>query len=312
MLTTVSPPPTRRDRLQREIGERLTELHAAPGGRAALAGSAVAGAGALLGRPRAGALAGLATALLTRSTRVDSAALERAVRNNEDLATIAPRLGGQLSGLGNWAVDADFARLVLQQAETGPGLVVELGSGVSTLLVASALAERGTGRLISFDHDPRFAAATGARLGQHAGRVEVVVAPLREQSFGATAVEWYDAAAILAALPEEPIDLLVVDGPPTSSTWSRWPAIEVLGPRLSPGAVVLLDDGRRRHERRSALRWAREHPDLALAWHDTQKGAWRLDNAGGPDESRLRAGGRRALRRLNPTPTGFARWAVRR
>lgn len=309
----MSPSPGRRDRLQREIGERLTELHAAPGGRAVLAGAAVVGAGALLGRPRAGALAGLAAALVTRSVRADAAVIERAIRNGEDLATITPRLGAQLSGLGNWAVDADFARLVLQQAEAGPGLVVELGSGVSTLLVASVLAERGAGRLLSVDHDPHFAAATRERLGQgDAARAEVVVAPLREQTFGGTTVEWYDVEAILAALPEEPIELLVVDGPPAISTWSRWPAIELLAPHLAPGAVVLLDDGRRRHERRTALRWAREHPELALAWHDTQKGAWRLDKAGAPAESRLRSAGRRALRRLNPAPTGFARWAVRR
>lgn len=303
----------RRERLRRELGERLLELRSSPSGRAALSGGGVALAAALLRRPRTGALAALAAALVVRSARADAAALERALRNGEDLATISPRLGSGLGGLGNWAVDADFARLVMQEAEPRPGLVVELGSGVSTRLVASVLSERGAGRLISIDHDPQFGAATAARLAPaEAERAEVVVAPLREQTLGGTACDWYDAETVLAALPEEPIELLVVDGPPMTSTWSRWPALEVLGPRLAPGAVVLLDDGRRRQERAAAMRWAREHPELKLCWLDTQKGAWRLERVGPPQESSLRAFGRRLLRALNPNPTGFGRWPVRR
>jgi predicted O-methyltransferase YrrM len=303
----------RRERLRREAGERLIELRSAPLGRAAVAGVAVAAAGGLLRRPREGALAGLAAAIAVGSARADAAMLERAHRNGEDLASIAPRLGEQLSHLGNWAVDADFARLVAQEAERGPGLVVELGSGLSTQLVASILAERGAGRLVSVDHDASFAAASAARLGRDAGeRADVVVAPLREQTLGGASSEWYDAEAVLAALPDEPIDLLVVDGPPATSTWTRWPAIEVLGPRLAPGAVVLLDDGRRRHERATALRWAREHPELKLCWQDTLKGAWRLEKAGAPAESAPRRVGRRLLRLLNPSPSGFGRWPVRR
>lgn len=303
----------RRDRLRRELGERLTELHSAPSGRAALACAAVAAAGVLMRRPREGALAGLAAALAVRSGRADAAALERALRNGEDLAAIAPRLGARLGGLGNWAVDADFARLVMQEAEARPGLVVELGSGLSTQLVAAVLAEREAGRLVSIDHDPSFASTTAAQLEQSgARRAEVVVAPLREQSFGNTAGEWYDTETVLSALPDEPIQLLVVDGPPATSRWDRWPALEVLAPRLAPGAVVLLDDGRRRHEHASALRWAREHAELILCWHDTQKGAWRLEKRAPKGESRYRRAGRRALRLLNPNPTGFARWPVQR
>jgi predicted O-methyltransferase YrrM len=306
----VSAPAARRERLRREQRERLIELRSAPLGRAALAGAALALAGGLLRRPREGAIAGLAAALAVGSARADAAALERTIRCSEDLATIAPRLGPLLDGLGNWAVDADFARLVAEEAKRRPGLVVELGSGVSTWLVASVLAESDTGRLISVDHDPHFAARTDERL--ESDRVQVVLAPLRRQVFGDTETEWYDVETVLAALPDDPIDLLVVDGPPMASTWSRRPAIEVLGPRLAPGAVVLLDDGRRRQERSVALRWVREHPELKLCWHDTLKGAWRLEKVGAPQESALRSAGRRALRLLNPNPTGFGRWPVRR
>jgi len=299
-------------RLRRELGERRLELKRAPLSRAAFAALGVASAGALLRRPKEGALAGLAAAAAVHSNAAEGAALERLLRNDEDLAAIAPRLGPRLGALGNWAVDADFARLVLGAAEACTGPVVELGSGTSTLLIASVIAERGVGRLVSFDHDAGFAAESAERvrqLGCEQARVEVT--PLRRQSFGDTEIDWYDREALLPALPEEPIELLVVDGPPMQTTWSRWPALHVLADRLAPNAIVLLDDGRRRQERACALRWEREHPKLKLCWHDTLKGAWRLE-AGPLEESSARRLGRKALRFLNPNPTGFGRWPVQR
>ena len=299
-------------RLRRELGERRTELERAPLARAAFAALGIASAGALLRRPREGVLAGLTAAAAVRSNAAEGAALERLLRNDEDLAAIAPRLGPRLGALGNWAVDADFARLVLGAAEARTGLAVELGSGTSTLLIASLIEERGSGRLFSFDHDAGFAAETAERVRElGTAEAQVVVAPLRRQRFGETEVDWYDRATLLAALPEEPIELLVVDGPPMQTTWSRWPALEVLGPRLAPNAIVLLDDGRRRQERAGALRWEREFPQLKLCWHDTLKGAWRLE-PGPLEESAARRLGRRALRLFNPNPTGFGRWPVQR
>lgn len=304
---------SRRQRLARELGERLTELRSAPLARACLAGAAVSVTGRLLRRPREGAIAGLAVALVTQDAAVRAADGERVARNGEDLISILPRLGQALTTLGNWGVDPDFARLIATAVEAEPGLVVELGSGVSTQLIASILEENGTGRLVSVDHDRLFADRTVEQLRrQGSSRAEVIVAPLRPQTFGDTAAEWYDADAVRSALPDGEIDLLVIDGPPTTTTWSRWPALEVLGARLAPGATILLDDGRRRPERATARRWSREHPELDLCWHDTLKGAWRLERRGVGPESRLRRAGRHLLRRLNPNPVGFGRWPVRR
>jgi predicted O-methyltransferase YrrM len=293
------------------VTERLTEISEAPLARGAIAGAALIAAGSAMRRSREGALAGVAAGIAVRTTRDRAAALERTVRNSEDATAIAPRLGPHLSALGNWAVDADFARLVLAEMNPKPELVVELGSGLLTLLVALILEERGSGRLISVDHDPSFAAETAERLEHCGGRVELLVAPLRSQSFGGTEVHWYERSTVVDALPG-PIDLLVVDGPPSTTTWTRWPAIEALSPHLAPNAVVLLDDGRRRHERATALRWAREHPELKLCWLDTMKGAWRLErHTPSAEPASLRAA-RRVFRTVNPNPIGFGRWPVRR
>ena len=294
--------------------ERLVELKATPAVRGALTGAALTTAGIVLRRPREGILAGLATGIGVGVGVGATAKFERAAHNSEDAATLAPRLGPHLSALGGWAIDADFARLIVRELESAPKTVVELGSGLSTMLIASILEERDSGRLISVDHDPRFSAGASRRL-QLAGnsdRVDLVVAPLLSQTFKGIATDWYDAAALTRALPDTPIDLLIVDGPPSTSEWTRWPAIEVLAPYLAPGAVVLLDDGRRRAERVAALRWAREHR-LNLWWLDTERGAWRLERheyEGAPFAVRVV---RRAFRALNPSPPiGFGRFPVQR
>ena len=293
--------------------EQMREMRRAPTIRALAAGTLPALAGVLLGRRREGALAGLAVAVAVGANAAEGARLDRSLRNSEDMSSIAPLLGSDLPRLGNWAIDADFARLVVAELDAGPKLVVELGSGVSTLLISTLLATREAGQLITVEHDTDFAAATSARLQQRGiPATTIVEAPLRGQSFGATTTEWYDAEALTAALPEGPIDLLVIDGPPSTETWSRWPAIEFFLPRLAPEAVILLDDGRRAEETATAMRWAREHPDLRLAWVDTVKGAWRLELRASERLSLLDRSAAHLRRRLNPHPAGFERWPVPR
>ncbi len=182
------------------------------------------------------------------------------------------------------------------------------------MLIAKKLRALGTGRLYSLEHDAEFAADVVSRLERAglAAEVDVIVAPLVRQRFGSELVWWYDLDRIAERLPSR-IDLVVVDGPPAVDRWARWPAVEVFHDRLSPGAVVLLDDGRRRHERRIAHRWQADHDDLALYWHDTVKGTWKIEKlAESRHDGRVTAALRSILRTINPRPTTFGRWPVRR
>ncbi len=64
---------------------------------------------------------------------------------------------------------------------------------------------------------------------------------------------WYDLSSIDAL---QPIDLLIVDGPPRKShTDARLPAYELLGERMAPGAHVVLDDTARKDENGSVAAW---------------------------------------------------------
>jgi predicted O-methyltransferase YrrM len=279
-----------------------------------LAGGTVLAAGNALGRSQAAGLAGFATGVIVRSVMAEGIRLEREARVGEDALAVSSRLSKDLYALGNWAIDPDFARLIMKELDAGPSVVVELGSGTSTALIGGIFAETGTGRLITFDNSADFAAQTRERIAEivEPGRIDVHVAPLRKQTFGATDVHWYDVDSILAALPEEPIDLLIVDGPPTSSKWSRWPAVEVLWERMRPGAVALVDDGRRSSETATVRRWVGDHEDLRAFWVDNRKGAWRLEKHGPPPEPRLIRMERKVTRMLHPRPAGFGHWPVYR
>jgi hypothetical protein len=282
----------------------------------AASGFAAARAAGLGGR--AATLLAFGTGLGIRTTCAWRHELRRELANSVDGVMVASWLGESPVITGGWAIEPDFGRLVIQECLEipAPGVVVECGSGTTTLLIARALRERGEGRLFSLESDRGYADRTwrSVRRAGLADWVEPIVAPIEPQRFGARTVPWFSLAALEASIPTETqVDLLIVDGPPLLSAWSRWPAVEVLWPRLRDGAKVLLDDGRRAGERRTAFRWRRDHPELELAWYDTVKGTWRLVKRDDVPTRRGAPGGVLAVRSLlTPHPSGDGRWPKQR
>jgi hypothetical protein len=148
--------------------------------------------------------------------------------------------------------------------------VVELGSGLSTVLLARLLTQRspdGDFTLVAVEHDARWARWVRRQLdhegiGEH---VVVIDAPLTERVGPAGGLKWYDEAALAAGLDDalgaEPIELLVVDGPPAYAAGhglGRYPALPVLRARLAAGGTVVLDDVERRGEQDVLRRWESE------------------------------------------------------
>ncbi len=162
-----------------------------------------------------------------------------------------------LPHLGSWKADMGFLRHIVREiAARRPAHVVELGAGASTLIAAKALALHGGGTLHSYDQHAGFAEATRNWLADNGLSVDIRHAPLDAQVEGWPG-RWY----ALTALPDT-IDMLIIDGPP----WAVHPLVRgaaaSLFDRLSPGAVVLLDDAARPGERLVARRWRREWPQL--------------------------------------------------
>lgn len=166
-----------------------------------------------------------------------------------------------LPHLGSWKADTRFLHHIVDAVEASrPRNVVELGCGASSLVIAKALDLHGGGRLTSYDQHGEFVAATQSWIEGHGLKATVHAAPL-----GAAAPGWGGHWYTLRDVPAT-IDLLVIDGPP----WAIHPFVrgsaECLFARLSPGAIILLDDAARPGERVVARRWRRKWPNIEFTY----------------------------------------------
>jgi predicted O-methyltransferase YrrM len=143
-----------------------------------------------------------------------------------------------------WAASPDLLMVLVDLVITErPSLVVECGSGASTLWLALAMRRfEIDGRIVALDHDPVFGAKTRDLLARHNVRdlAEVRDAPLESFSLDGEAYSWYTRRAWEDL---KGIDLLFVDGPPaTTGHQARYPALPLLNGLLSPVATAVLDD----------------------------------------------------------------------
>jgi predicted O-methyltransferase YrrM len=143
-----------------------------------------------------------------------------------------------------WAASPDLLAVLVDLVSTErPSLVVECGSGASTLWLALTMRRfEIDGRIIALDHDPVFGGKTRDLLARHDLRdlAEVRDAPLESFSLDGETYPWY-ARRAWADLTG--IDLLFVDGPPaTTGHQARYPALPLLRGSLSPVVTAVLDD----------------------------------------------------------------------
>lgn len=169
-----------------------------------------------------------------------------------------------LPPMRGWAGSPDFLLEVARQATTlRPTTIVECSSGVSTLVAARCCQLNNQGHVYSLEHDPTFAHTTRDRL-KEAGLEDwatVIDAPLRLYDIAGDTFRWYDDSG----LPSNPIDLLIIDGPPsTTGKLARYPAGPRLIPRLSEDhGLILVDDANRPDEKEMLHKWSAEFPELA-------------------------------------------------
>ena len=143
-----------------------------------------------------------------------------------------------------WAASPDLLLVLVDLViAERPSLVVECGSGASTLWLALAMRRFGIdGRIIALDHDPVFGDKTRGLLARHdvADLAEVRDAPLESFSLNGETYSWY---ARRAWEDLKGIDLLFIDGPPAvTGQQARYPALPLLAGSLSPVATAVLDD----------------------------------------------------------------------
>ena len=161
----------------------------------------------------------------------------------QNLSAVLPA-SDVLPATRGWAASPDLLVVLVDLVITQrPSLVVECGSGASTLWLALAMRRFGIdGRIIALDHDPVFGGKTRDILARHDVRdlAEVRDAPLENFSLDGETYSWY---ARRGWEDLTGIDLLFVDGPPaTTGHQARYPALPLLSGSLSPVATAVLDD----------------------------------------------------------------------
>ncbi|MBA2950823.1 O-methyltransferase [Streptomyces himalayensis] len=181
--------------------------------------------------------------------------------------------------LRGWAASPDVLRLLVRIIdERRPELVVECGSGSSSVWLGYALRQVGSGRLVALEHEERYAELSRELVTAHGldDIVDVRHAPLtdwvpEEGSVEDPAQPWYDLKAV-ADLKE--IGLVFVDGPPgATSPQARYPAVPALLPHCAPDVIIVLDDTVRRAERDLSDRWLAAYPELSCRPEPVEKGA---------------------------------------
>jgi len=171
------------------------------------------------------------------------------------------------------AISPDMAALLISEIENNkPKVILECGSGVSTLIMAYCMEKTGNGHIWSLEHDKKYADIMKHTIESHqlSDKISLLYTPLKKIRLKDESWRWYETSFL-----EEtgPIDLLFVDGPPESTgNLARYPALPLLINYMNLNAVVIIDDASRKDEQEMIKRWLEDYPDFQVETHNTEKG----------------------------------------
>lgn len=178
----------------------------------------------------------------------------------------------------SWPIEEEFARyFVYRVATRRPKTIVELGSGMSTLLAAKTLDKLGVDYLItSIDSDADFLEQTKSLLIAEnvydKEKIKLVFSPLRNIEFDAGKYLWYTPGDFVFSF--DMVDFLFVDGPVGGLCKNaRYPAMNIMRPYLKKGSLVVMHDAKRADEKEIAQLWREENAEIKRMFEvDTPRG----------------------------------------
>lgn len=197
-------------------------------------------------------------------------------------------MGKKLPAFHGWPISPDFGLLLIDLIEQYQyDLVVEFGSGTSTILIAQALAnvQQSTGRpsqQVTFEHLDSYHTRTQSMLNAAglSNAVQLVHAPFTDYiAPNGRTYRYYSCQDKLRkmaqAMPNhsELMILVVVDGPPANTgPLARYPALHHLWPQFEGAHFdFLMDDYIREDEREIVRVWRDE-----MLRHDLDVGVTHL------------------------------------
>lgn len=150
-----------------------------------------------------------------------------------------------------WSLQYELIHELWQRTWTTPGPILDVGSGLSTLVLGIVAQRRGI-VVMSLEHDAEWHRQVQERLARYdVGGIAYRHAPLGPRG----EFDWYQ---VPADLPRD-IALVLCDGPPWDTRGGRYGLLPSLQGHLAPGCVILLDDAARPGEQAALVRWSAEY-----------------------------------------------------
>ena len=174
--------------------------------------------------------------------------------------------------MNDWAISSDYGLdLVKTAISKGKGNAIDVGSGVSTLLLGYTFQKRGKGKVIALEHDQAFFETCKTEIKQHGleNFVDLYYCPLKEYVIKNKTWIWYDISKV-KFLPNTTV--ISIDGPPgVTQECARYPAVPLLLKHISFDTTLLLDDGGRDDEKKIAEAWVADY-NLESRFFKSHKG----------------------------------------
>lgn len=172
----------------------------------------------------------------------------------------------------DWSAAADFLELIKNHCLTNkPNTIVECSSGATTVVLARCCQLNKQGKVYSLENGEEYAINTQNNLKEFTldSCADVIYAPLETIEVNNESYQWYETKN----LPDQRIDMLVIDGPPGFiQRHSRLPALPLLFDQLADNAIVFLDDAARVEEREVVEEWKRISQGVNHKYIETERG----------------------------------------
>lgn len=153
-------------------------------------------------------------------------------------------------GWGNtaWSAERAYLEACIELALTTKGPILECGSGISTLIIATIAKKRQIPHCVLEN-----AQEWGSKIQQRLDAFDLTFTKVNHcpiKPYGD--YSWYDIDNLNNAVP---FNLVICDGPPSSTEGGRFGLVPVLKTHLARGSVILLDDADREEEHLVVEKW---------------------------------------------------------
>ncbi|MGF1568005.1 MAG: class I SAM-dependent methyltransferase [Nodosilinea sp.] len=166
---------------------------------------------------------------------------------------------------GDWAITPAAAGVLGQAvSHLGAQNILEFGAGSSSVVLATALALAGGGKLTAIEQNPRWCADQWAFVQQQPQVESHMVEGQPQLGWGRLGLYFSFKQAAKTLATRGPFDLVVVDAP--QYFFGRDGALPLVYRYLTPTAWIILDDAGREAERWAMARWLSTYPGLKLVY----------------------------------------------